>query len=141
MRWLARIIESSRIAKKCFGAFEYWSKAILYGCKDCGDCAVFETAYLCPVSHCPKNQRNGPCGGSYLGWCEVYPGEKQCIWVRAYQRLKSQGKEDSIGNIFVPPQDWALWQTSSWLNYFLGRDHISRKIGIKPPIVEGKSKR
>ena len=40
------------------------------------------------MSQCPKNQINGACGGSDQGWCEVYPDEKQCIWVRAYDRLK-----------------------------------------------------
>jgi methylenetetrahydrofolate reductase (NADPH) len=26
----------------------------------------------------------------------------------------------------VPPVNWELWQTSSWLNYYLGRDHLSK---------------
>jgi len=44
------------------------------------------------VSQCPKNQRNGPCGGSYEGWCEVYPGERLCIWVKAYRWLKAMNR-------------------------------------------------
>lgn len=123
MQW----IDSSPWMRKAFGSIEYWTKAALYGCKDCGDCALFDTAYLCPVSQCPKNQRNGPCGGSYHGWCEVYPDERKCVWVRAYLRLKAQHKEDSIGELIVPPCNWELWQTSSWLNYFMKRDHISRR--------------
>jgi methylenetetrahydrofolate reductase (NADPH) len=133
MRSLAEKIDSSTMLKKPFGSFENWVKTVFYGCKDCGDCALFEVGYLCPVSQCPKEQRNAPCGGSFQGWCEVYPYEKQCIWVKAYLRLKSQHKEDSIGAMIVPPRDWELWQTPSWLNYFLGRDHISKRIGIKPP--------
>jgi 5,10-methylenetetrahydrofolate reductase len=129
MRW----IDSSRVLSKMFGSVEYWIKAALYGCMNCGDCALFDAAYLCPVSQCPKNQRNGPCGGSYHGWCEVYPGERKCIWVRAYLRLKAQHKEDSIGELIVPPCNWELWQSSSWLNYFMGRDHVSRRTGLKPP--------
>jgi methylenetetrahydrofolate reductase (NADPH) len=133
VRGLAERIDSSKGWKKPFGSFENWVKTVLYGCKDCGDCALFDVGYLCPVSQCPKEQRNAPCGGSFQGWCEVYPYEKQCIWVKAYLRLKSQNKEDSIGAAIVPPRDWELWQTPSWLNYFLGRDHISKRIGIKPP--------
>ena len=113
--------------------FERWVKSLLYGCKDCGDCALFDVAYLCPVSQCPKDQRNAPCGGSYEGWCEVYPDEKQCVWVRAYLRLKSEGKEDEIEKTITPPCNWNLWQTSSWINYFLGRDHSSQRRGIRPP--------
>jgi len=139
LRFVMARIDSSRILKKAFASVEFWIKAMLYGCMNCGDCALFDVAYLCPVSQCPKNQRNGPCGGSYNGWCEVYPEEKKCIWVRAYQRLKAVGKEEVISQNIVPPCDWELWQTSSWLNYFLGRDHISRRIGIKPVKAKNKS--
>ena len=133
MRRLTQFMDSSRIAYRVFHFFERCSKTTLYACKDCGDCALFDAAYLCPVSQCPKDQRNAPCGGSYHGWCEVYPGEKLCIWVRAYQRLKAQNKEDEIGKYLVPPCNWELWQTSSWINYFLGRDHSSKLRGIEPP--------
>jgi methylenetetrahydrofolate reductase (NADPH) len=120
-------IDSSRFWYRLLHFFERCGKNALYGCKDCGDCALFDVAYLCPVSQCPKDQRNAPCGGSYLGWCEVYPGEVQCIWVRAYRRLKSRGRETEIAGTVIPPCDWALWQTSSWVNYFLGRDHAKLK--------------
>jgi methylenetetrahydrofolate reductase (NADPH) len=130
---LMRFIDSHRILRNAFGSLEYWAKAALYGCMNCGDCALFDAAYLCPVSQCPKNQRNGPCGGSHHGWCEVYPDERKCIWVQAYLRLKAQHKEDSIGEYIVPPCNWELWQSSSWLNYFLERDHVSRRTGLKPP--------
>jgi methylenetetrahydrofolate reductase (NADPH) len=126
IRRIMKLIDSSPSLYQVFHFIERWKKGILYSCKDCGDCALFDVAYLCPVSQCPKDQRNAPCGGSYQGWCEVYPGEKQCVWVRAYLRLKSQGKEDEIGKYLVPPCNWDLWQTSSWINYFLGRDHSSK---------------
>jgi methylenetetrahydrofolate reductase (NADPH) len=98
---------------------------------NCGDCALFDVGYLCPMSQCPKNQRNGPCGGSFEGWCEVYPGERKCVWVKAYQRLKAMKKESEIGENLVPPCNWELWETSSWLNFYLGRDHLATKAGIE----------
>ena len=122
------IASSSRRASGFVHWVERWSKSALYACKDCGDCALFDAAYLCPVSQCPKDQRNGPCGGSFQGWCEVYPEDKLCIWVKAYLRLKSQNREDEIGRYLVPPCNWELHQTSSWINYFLGRDHNAKKI-------------
>jgi methylenetetrahydrofolate reductase (NADPH) len=133
MRRIMQFIDSSPFLYRALHFFERLSKNVLYACKDCGDCALFDAAYLCPVSQCPKDQRNAPCGGSYKGWCEVYPEEMQCIWVRAYLRLKSRGKEDEIGQYLVPPCNWALWQSSSWINYFLGRDHSSKQRGILPP--------
>ena len=70
------------------------SKAVLFHCKDCGDCSLPEIAYLCPESQCAKNQRNGPCGGTREGRCEV-DGYGDCIWLRAYERLKHDGREQT----------------------------------------------
>jgi methylenetetrahydrofolate reductase (NADPH) len=128
-----QFINSSPVLYRVLHFFERGSKTALYCCKDCGDCALFDTAYLCPVSQCPKDQRNAPCGGSYQGWCEVYPGEQQCIWVQAYLRLKALHREEEIGQFILPPCNWELWQTSSWVNYFLGRDHSSKRRNIVPP--------
>lgn len=106
---------------------EHLIKVISNDCKDCGDCALFDLAYLCPMSQCPKNQRNGACGGSYNGWCEVFPNEKKCVWVRAYARLKKFGEENQLNNTTIPPANWDLYQTSSWSNYFLGKDHSKKE--------------
>ncbi len=65
---------------------EHASKTAMFGCKDCGDCSLPDIAFLCPESQCAKNQRNGPCGGTRDGKCEV--AEFECIWARAYDRLK-----------------------------------------------------
>jgi len=130
---VARFIDSSPALKKAFGYTEHLAKVALFGCMNCGDCALFDVGYLCPMSQCPKNQRNGPCGGSYDGWCEVYPNERKCVWVKAYERLKAYHEEDTIGANIVPPCNWELWETSSWLNFYLGRDHAARGMGIKPP--------
>jgi methylenetetrahydrofolate reductase (NADPH) len=98
-------------------------KIPLYDCRDCGDCSLPDVAYLCPESHCAKNQRNGPCGGSHDGRCEV--GDRPCVWAEAYRRLKPYGEELSM--LDRPPviQDHALRRTSAWANTFLGRDHVA----------------
>ena len=102
-------------------AAEQAAKVPLFGCRDCGDCSLPEIAYLCPESQCAKNQRNGPCGGSHGGTCEV--GEKQCIWVRAYNRLKPYGEEQRMLERPTTVKNGNLQGTSSWANRFLGRDH------------------
>ena len=59
-------------------------KVPLFHCRDCGDCSLPDIAYVCPESMCAKNQRNGPCGGTRDGLCEVY--DTECIWSQAYER-------------------------------------------------------
>ena len=106
---------------------EYWTKFISSRCRRCGDCTLLEVAFLCPQSQCPKYLFNGQCGGSLEGWCEVFPGKRKCIYVRAYQRLKPYKEEEALRTGYTLPRNWALDQTSSWANYFLGRDHHAQK--------------
>jgi methylenetetrahydrofolate reductase (NADPH) len=113
---------------------EHMIKVPLFDCMNCGDCGLFDVAFLCPMSQCPKNQRNGPCGGSYEGFCEVYP-DRKCVWVKAYERLIGHKEEDSIGEYIVPPCNWELTGTSSWLNFYQGRDHSAKRLGIEPRLI------
>jgi methylenetetrahydrofolate reductase (NADPH) len=99
-------------------------KAPMFDCRDCGDCSLPDIAYLCPESHCQKNQRNGPCGGARDGMCEV-PGHT-CVWADAYRRLKPYGEERSMLERAPVVQDNNLRRTSAWGNTFLGRDHYGR---------------
>jgi len=135
---VAKFLNAHRKLRLAFTDVEHIVKVVLFGCMNCGDCALFDVAYLCPVSQCPKNQRNGPCGGSYEGWCEIYPNQRKCVWIRAYKRLKAAKKEAEIGDNIVPPCNWELWDTSSWLNFYLGLDHSAKRMGIKPPSEEKK---
>jgi methylenetetrahydrofolate reductase (NADPH) len=100
---------------------EHMSKFVFFGCKDCGDCSLPDTGYLCPLVSCSKGARNGPCGGSSEGQCEML--DKQCIWARAYDRLKYYGESEQLVKgpaVFYNAQ---LKGTSAWANTFLGRDH------------------
>ena len=132
MSALARSIDGS-FAEHAFTRLEQLGKLFSNDCMHCGDCAIFDVAFICPMSQCPKNQRNGPCGGSVDGWCEVYPGKKQCVYVRAYNRLKHYGEEATLEQVQVPPADFDLLHTSSWLNFYMGRDHTAKRLGIAPP--------
>ena len=102
-------------------------KIPMFDCRDCGDCSLPDIAYLCPESHCQKNQRNGPCGGAHDGLCEV-PGHT-CIWADAYKRLKPYGEELTM--LDRPPvlTDNGLQRTSAWGNAFLDRDHVAKRNG------------
>jgi methylenetetrahydrofolate reductase (NADPH) len=98
---------------------------VLFDCQDCGDCSLPDIAYLCPESQCAKNQRNGPCGGTRDGLCEV-EGFGDCIWLRAYERLKHDGKELALLSHAPVVQNQALRKTSAWANNWLGRDHAGK---------------
>ena len=99
-------------------------KKLLLGCQQCGDCAIQHVGFLCPESGCPKHTRNGACGGSLQGMCEVNP-DRPCVWFRAHNRLASKRRTAEMCNGCVPPRMWELNDTSSWINFHLGRDHQS----------------
>ena len=106
--------------------FERIAKKLLFDCQECGDCALADLAYLCPMSKCAKFQRNGPCGGSKDGMCEA-DNEKKCVWTLAYNRFASINNLDYLREGIIPPVDFSLSETSSWANFYLGRDHTSKK--------------
>ena len=63
-------------------ALERGVKGALFDCRMCGQCILSSTGMSCPMN-CPKNLRNGPCGGVRAdGHCEVRP-EMPCVWVEA----------------------------------------------------------
>ena len=123
-RLYGRIERAPRAVRQVAHALEQAAKVPLFACKDCGDCSLPEIAYVCPESQCAKNQRNGPCGGTRDGLCEVY--DTECIWSEAYERLKAYGEEESMLDGPVVVKDNALAGTSAWANTFLARDHQAR---------------
>lgn len=119
-RWLSARIESSSRLRRLFTVAEEKTKREVFGCRMCGQCALPVTGYACPMS-CPKELRNGPCGGvGEDGSCEVYP-EMRCVWVEAYERAESQGRAGDLCRL-QRPVDHRRWGQSSWLNYWQGRD-------------------
>ncbi len=50
---------------------EKLTKGFLFDCQMCGYCVLHDTGMACPMN-CPKELRNGPCGGVRTnGRCEV----------------------------------------------------------------------
>ena len=71
-----------RAAGAPVAATERLVKGALFDCKMCGQCVLSSTGMSCPMN-CPKNLRNGPCGGVRdNGNCEVRP-EMKCVWLEA----------------------------------------------------------
>jgi len=74
-------------------------------CSLCGACILNATGGICPVTNCPKGLLNGPCGGVNQGKCELDP-ERECAWVRIYERMRRLGRLDELHRI-QPPKDYA----------------------------------
>ncbi|MCX6876750.1 MAG: methylenetetrahydrofolate reductase C-terminal domain-containing protein [Verrucomicrobia bacterium] len=108
--------------EKSIAHFEALLKGMVFDCHACGQCVLRQTGLICPMS-CPKGLRNGPCGGTLHGECEVYP-DKRCVWVRIHQRTArdSQALPD-----LLPSPDARLHHTSSYLNFLAGKDELTRQ--------------
>jgi methylenetetrahydrofolate reductase (NADPH) len=135
MAGIYRFLDGHKRLSESAYFLERQAKRTMFDCRECGDCALVDLAYLCPMAKCPKFMRNGPCGGSHDGRCEV-DSEKPCLWTRVYDRLASVDLLDTIRDEYVPPIDNALVRTSSWANFYLGRDHTGKK--RKEAIASGK---
>jgi hypothetical protein len=113
-------LESHDRALGMFTAAEKTVKEKLFGCRMCGQCALPSTAYACPMT-CPKQLRNGPCGGvAFDGSCEVYPGMR-CVWLIAYERAEQDDRVSDLRRL-QRPIDQRRFGESSWVNYWRGRD-------------------
>ena len=56
-------------------------------CLACGDCILWRTGGVCPVTRCAKSLLNGACGGASEGMCEVSKN-RPCAWQEIYHALK-----------------------------------------------------
>ncbi len=121
---ITRRLARSRTASLTIQTFEDIIKKLLLHCQRCGDCAIQHVGFICPESGCPKHIRNGACGGSRVGSCEVKP-DRHCIWYRAYHRWALINQTNAMSSGCIPPRMWELHQSSSWLNFHLGKDHQS----------------
>lgn len=114
--WLGRSPARYRI----FARAEETVKTPVFGCSMCGQCALPVTAYTCPVT-CPKQLRNGPCGGvGRDGSCEVHPGLR-CVWLIAFERAERTGHVADLRRL-QRPRDHRRQGQSSWVSYWHGDD-------------------
>ena len=121
--------------EKPVAAMERGVKGLLFDCQMCGQCALSSTGMSCSMN-CPKNLRNGPCGGVRAnGHCEVKP-EMKCVWVQAWEG--SQRMESGMAILEVQkPVDNRLKGRSSWLKVVREKtepvEEKPAKAATKPP--------
>ena len=95
-------------------ALERRVKGLLFDCRMCGQCMLSSTGMSCPMN-CPKQLRNGPCGGVRdNGHCEVRP-EMKCVWYQAVAgSARIAGGREALSQV-QPAVDRRLQGRSSWL--------------------------
>ena len=98
---------------------EKWIKEKMFDCQTCGQCILSHTEMICPMN-CPKGLRNGPCGGTLDGKCEVLP-ELDCVWTN----IERKKGDDKKMKIHLPPRE-ELLNTASYVNLINGKDRETR---------------
>lgn len=94
-------------------AVERVVKGFLFDCRMCGRCVLSHTGMSCPMN-CPKQLRNGPCGGVRAnGNCEVIP-DMPCVWVLAWAGSRRMRAGNGIATV-QPAVDFSAAGSSSWL--------------------------
>ena len=97
-------------------------KGLMFNCQDCAQCLLHYNGMTCPMN-CPKQLRNGPCGGVRLnGKCEVKP-EMDCVWVKGIERIQKTPYKREMFRL-NPPVDWRLEGMASWVTMAVGADQI-----------------
>ena len=71
-------------------------------CLECGQCYLYHTGGICPLTACTKSLISGSCGGAKNGKCEISP-DRDCGWELIYTRLKERVLLNRLYDIIVPP--------------------------------------
>jgi len=75
-------------------------------CQSCGMCELGKTAGICPLTACGKGLMNGPCGGVRVdNKCEI-DENKDCAWVKIYERMEKLGELDKFEEM-RDPHEWS----------------------------------
>ncbi len=110
---LWRALGYSRLERP-FAFVERQIKGFFFDCQMCGQCVLSSTGMSCPMN-CPKQLRNGPCGGVREdGNCEVIPAMR-CVWVEAAEGAARMRHGLEKIRIVQAPVDSQLRGCSSWL--------------------------
>jgi len=96
-------------------------------CEACGQCYLNYAGGVCPIVDCSKSLVNGQCGGSKNGKCET-DKDKDCAWVRIFDRLDTQNRTDVL--LSQP----ALLRDYSKINYKLINGYVK---AIREKRLEG----
>jgi hypothetical protein len=70
-------------------------------CIECGQCLLYHTGGICPLTACTKSLISGACGGANHGKCEISK-DRDCGWELIYERLKERGLLYRLEDLLKP---------------------------------------
>lgn len=115
LRPFRRWLQPGGMMESLFALGERITKGVAFDCRMCGDCVLHSTGMTCPMG-CPKNLRNGPCGGvRQNGNCEIVP-DMPCVWLMAWERSKKMPAFGDGIHHLLTPVDGRLEGSSAWIN-------------------------
>ena len=117
---VARVLGDHRL-EPALRLVEKPTKQLFFDCRMCGQCVLSATGMACPMN-CPKEMRNGPCGGVRPdGGCEVDP-EMRCVWVEATKGTKQIVPDHQAHPTpLLPAIDQRRHGHSSWIRVVHGQ--------------------
>ncbi|MBV6475609.1 MAG: methylenetetrahydrofolate reductase [Rhodocyclaceae bacterium] len=126
---LLRLIGERR-AEALLHPLERAAKGFMFDCRECGQCVLSATGMACPMN-CPKEMRNGPCGGVREGGrCEVRP-DMRCVWVEATEGTKRIAPDHlAHPTPLLPAIDVRKHGSSTWIQVVRGRPDPA----FQPPV-------
>lgn len=120
LAFLRPVLKPGGATERLFVVGERLSKGPLFNCQMCGQCVLHSTGMTCPMN-CPKNMRNGPCGGVRPnGHCEIRP-EMTCVWFKAWNRSTRMRLYAADIHEILPPLDRRKQGSSAWINEVNGQ--------------------
>jgi len=110
---------------------EHIIKGGFFDCRLCGQCTLSSSGMACPMN-CPKQIRNGPCGGvSADGACEVDP-TMRCVWLESLDGAGRMAATGKFANL-QPPLDHRRSGTSAWVRAITGDETPAEPGSGTPP--------
>ncbi|MCC6197404.1 MAG: methylenetetrahydrofolate reductase C-terminal domain-containing protein [Burkholderiales bacterium] len=132
LRPVVRLIGPQRLQRPVAGV-ERAVKGFLFDCRMCGGCTLSATGMACPMN-CPKQVRNGPCGGVRAdGTCEVDPAMR-CVGLEGWRGSRRMAA-GALPGAPTAPAEHHLAGRSTWLRVMAGeapRASIAFEAPVRP---------
>ena len=134
---VARLV-SPKLLTTVVRPVERAAKKMFFDCHMCGQCALSRTGMACPMN-CPKELRNGPCGGVRAdGNCEVEL-DMPCVWIEVGNGRAAIGAAANA-NARLLPVDRHLEGAATWVQMLTRQlARVDDVVALAEPVVKRRS--